>query len=105
MASLLNTSWVISAVNHDFNTLQVDFKSSGVADVTLDTQPGRIFPGTWTEDGNSFTLTYSYLSPSNTHQQDYDIQGVFQGTTGSGTNTLTFPLPPLPMQFTMTQNQ
>jgi hypothetical protein len=81
MATLLNTSWTVTADNHDFLTFTVNFQASGAASISFSNGVG--VQGTWSQGKRffSFTLEMSYPGPA---EEQFNLVGSHQEGDGSG---------------------
>ena len=82
MSSLLNTTWTITAVNHDFLTTTVNFLPGNVANIAFSNGVGA--QGTWSQGKRniSFLLQFTYPGPA---EEQFDCIGSHQVGQGSGT--------------------
>jgi hypothetical protein len=79
MASLLNTTWTITATNHDFTTFTVKFAPNNVANVTFST--GSLAQGNWTQGPRNVVFNLQFQASG---AEYFDMLGSHQDGQGSG---------------------
>ncbi len=100
MSSLLNTTWTITAENHDFNTQTITFSANNVVSVTF-LPSGTTVKGVWSEGAHKVSFSARYSSTSN---EEYNLLGSHQSGQGSGIAYIDWSGGTQKSPFTMSEN-
>ena len=97
MTSLLNTTWTITAVKHDFSTTTVNFLPENVAKIKFSN--GVEAQGTWSQGKRNISFLLQFTYPMS--EEQYDCIGSHQNCKGSGTANIEWSGGVQKSRFTM----
>lgn len=81
MTTLLNTTWTVTAANHDFLTTTVDFLPNNVAKIAFSNGYGT--QGTWSQGKRNISFLLQFTYPNS--GEEFDCIGSHRNGKGSGT--------------------